>query len=221
MLSIPLDSLEIYGFVDPAAGKEARTRRRLARQVIVIGSRDWYDRWFFPYIWAGRETASDFADKIIEAYETHSPRRFGIEANGMQVLFGSLVREKAKESEERVGKIKMIPIYQPTNVDKNFRIRNGLEPVINQGRLFLQSGEIAARAELQGFPTAATKDIVDSLETLISRVAPKRPIRNVKSHEESDYATYLRASGMPAHLIEQEMLKFGSNSVTVERRTYN
>jgi len=213
MQSIPLESLEIYAYADLAAGKDARNKRRRARQCIVVGARDWFDRWFFPHIWAGRETASTFKDMILNTQEEWNPRRFGLEANGMQVLFGRLVREEALL---RFGNIKMLPIYQPTNVEKTYRIRTGFEPLILQGRCFLQENEIEARAEIAGFPTAATRDIIDAMETLVNRVAPKQTVQRAEDHEEAEYAKYLRASGMPAHKIKDAVVKYrGERNVTI------
>ncbi len=207
--SLSLSYLEVYSYADLAAGKDARTKIRTARQCVVTAARDWLDRWFFIDIWAGRLTTSGFKDKILETQKTHSPRLFGLEANGMQVLFGNLVREEAKQQDITS---KIIPIYQPTNVDKNFRIRTGLEPVILQGRLFLMESQIEAWSELRGFPTAQTKDIVDAMETCISRVAPKRPISRRNDREKEDYAKYLRATRMPPHQIKERLAAFGSNN---------
>ena len=198
--------LETYAFADLGAGKDAKRKnnKRQARQVIVVGCRDWLDRWFFPFIWAGKETTSDFKKKILDTQEQFSPRMFGLEANGMQVLFGSLVREEAKI---RFGTVKMVPVYQPTNVDKDYRIRTGLEPMILQGRLFLLPESTEAWIELRGFPTAMTKDIVDAIETCI-RMAPKRPI-NVRSNVEYEsYARYLRSTKTPPYIIEQKLAEF-------------
>jgi hypothetical protein len=122
------------------------------------------------------------------------------------------VREEAKL---RFGNIKMISIYQPTNVIKDYRISTGLEPVILQGRFFLQPSEIEARSELQGHPTAATKDIIDAIETLINRVAPRMPKKHVEDHERDEYAKYLRASGMSAHRIQDELDRFVANNGSV------
>lgn len=209
--------LEIYSFADLAAGKDARSRskHRKARQCIVVGGRDWLLRWFWLYIWAGRITTSDFKELILKVQEDYNPRIFGLEANGMQVLFGSLVRDEAKE---RFGRgIKMIPIYQPTNVEKTYRIRTGMEPIILQGRFFLPESDIEASTELQGFPTAATRDIVDAMETCMNRVAPKRLVKQADDNERDDYAAYLRNSGMLPHLIAQEMDKFdASRSATMQ-----
>lgn len=203
---LPIDQLECYAYADLAAGKDARNKRRRARQAIVVGARDWLDRWFWLHIWAGHLTASDFKELILETQEKYKPRRFGLEANGMQVLFGSLVRDAARE---RFGTgIKIMAIYQPTNVEKNYRIRTGMEPIILQGRFFLQQRDVEARAEIAGFPTAATKDIIDAMETCMNRVAPRRSAKKAEDYEQEQYAEYLRSSGLPASQIEQEMQRF-------------
>lgn len=206
-IQIPVENLETYAYADLAAGKGVRNKRRRARQAIVVGGRDWLQRWFWLSIWAGRETASQFKDRILDTQEEWNPRRFGLEANGMQVLFGNLVRDEARE---RFGNVKMLPIYQPTTVEKTYRIRTGFEPVILQGRCFLQEKEIEARAEIAGFPTAATRDIIDAMETLVNRVAPKQHIKASKDREEEEYAKYLRASGMHAHKIKEALAHFRS-----------
>lgn len=212
MQTIPLENLEVYAYADLAAGKDARTKRRRARQAIVVGGRDWLNRWFWLSIWAGRLTATQFKDLILDTQGVYSPRRFGLEANGMQVLFGNLVREEARI---RFGHIKMFPVYQPTNVEKTYRIRTGFEPVILQGRCFLQEKEVEARTEIAGFPTASTRDIIDAMETLVSRVAPRQHVEQTKDHEEEEYAQYLRASGMPAHKIKDAMVHFKNDRVRV------
>lgn len=219
MTELSLSDLEIYSYADLAAGKDARSKKnkRRSRQCIVVGARDWHLRWFWISIWAGRLTTTDFKERILTVQEDLSPRRFGLEANGMQVLFGSLVREEAKERFGEGYASKFIPIYQSTKVEKTYRIRTGIEPVILQGRFFLQEKEVEARAELQGFPTAATKDIVDAMETCMNRVAPKRAIKEVDTEERDEYAAYLRASGMPAHLISQELAKFTASAIGAVR----
>jgi len=204
---LELKYLEVYSFADLAAGKEARAKKRTARQVIAVGCRDWLDRWFFIYIWAGRETATQFKGMILDVQERYRPRIFGLEANGMQVLYGALVREEARL--RGGGRVKIVPVYQPTNVDKDFRIRSGLEPLIAQGRLFILPELVDAWVELRGFPTAQTKDIVDAMETCI-RLAPKRPISKQRDSEREQYAAYLRSSRLSPHLIEQKLQEFSA-----------
>lgn len=205
MARLDLKDLEVFAFADPATGKRKQTsKHRLARQAISVLARDWLMRWFLLYCWAGRVTATELKDKILSVYDIFRPRKFGIEANGMQVLFGDLVRAEAKE---RFGRIPLVPVYQPTNVDKDFRIRTGMEPILYQGRLFLQEKQHEAEIEIRGFPTAETKDIIDSIESAI-RIAPKRALPKRKDAEVERYAKYLRATRCPAHLIQQKVAEY-------------
>lgn len=205
--------LDKYFFADPASGK-IRLRKKRARQAIVGIGVDWLQRVYVIYAWAGRLPASKFRDKIISVYERYQPRLFGIEANAMQELFGDLVRDKAIE---KFGTVRMIPVYQPTKIDKDFRIRTSLEPVMFDGRLFIHGERTSDQelsghdshmneliSELRGFPSAATKDLVDSLASAISLV-PKRTYEEQQRDESEELARYLRAQGVPGHQIERRV----------------
>lgn len=193
MDSLSLKQMEIYAYADLASGKEGSNKRKKDRQAIVVGGRDHLDRWFILYEWAGYLTATAFLNKILDTYDKFRPRRFGIESNGMQILFGSLVRDAAHE---RFGsEATFLPVSQPTNVDKDYRIRSGLEPIINQGKLFIQDKLSELALEIRGFPTAKTKDLVDALETMI-RIAPKHVSASKAHSDKMAYAKYLRSTGM-------------------------
>ena len=196
--------LDIYGYSDPASEK-GRLRKVRARQAIIMIAADHLTRIFVLFSWAGRLPTSKYIDKIITVCETFKPRRFGIEANAMQVLFADAVRTEAKR---RMKKINILPIYQPTKVDKDFRIRGDIEPVLNDGRLFIQDKHIELEAEIRGFPTGLTKDLVDCLSTCI-RMVPKRTKRQSRSAEKEALAQYLRESGAPAWYIQKRMEELG------------
>ena len=193
-------TLDVFGYSDPASDK-GRLRKVRARQAIVVIAADWLSRIFLLYTWAGRVPTSKYIDKIITVCETFKPRRFGIEANAMQVLFADAVRMEAKR---RMKKLPIVAITQPTKVDKDFRIRGDIEPVLNDGRLFIQEKQIEMEAEIRGFPTGMTKDLVDSLSTCI-RMVPKRSKRQQRSEEKESLARYLRESGAPSWHIQQRM----------------
>lgn len=204
MQTLELKYLDVYGAADPAAGSErASSSRQSARQTIIIAARDHLQRWFELYSWAGRITATQYKDKILDLYDEYRPRRFGIEANGLQVLFGGLLKTEAKE--RFVETPRFFPVYQPRVVKKEYRIRTGLEPVINERRLFIRSKVSPLALEINGFPTAATCDLVDCLETLISRVAFKFVSDKAKDQNLERYASYLRNTGCPPHLLEQKI----------------
>lgn len=201
MEQIELAKLDLYFFVDPASGK-VRVKRARARQAIIGIATDWLARVFVIFSWAGRYPASKFRDKIIDVYEKFNPRLMGIEANAMQSLFSDLVRDAARR---KLGRsMRIVGVDQPTKIEKDFRIRMAIEPVIYDGRLFVPSKHDELLNELRGFPTARTKDLVDALASAIS-LMPKRAREQQKKEEIEHLAAYLRRSGMPPHLIEQRV----------------
>lgn len=212
-MELEYTTLDRYAFSDPAGGV-SRVKKIRARQAIVCASTDWLQRVFVHYAWAGRLPTSKYKDKILEVYEEHQPRVFGIEANAMQKLFGDLVRDEAKR---KFGQARFIGVSQPTRLEKDFRIRTTLEPVIFSGRLFIAGktnidGQLIGvnvmmqelMNELRGFPTAKTKDLVDALASVIA-LMPKRMYEKQRSDEMDSLAAYLRSTNMPPHLIEQRL----------------
>ena len=125
----------------------------------------------------------------------------GIEANVMQSLFADLVTDAAKR---RMKRIAFIAVTQPTKIDKDFRIRTTLEPVIADGRLFMQESHIELVSELRSFPTGLTKDLVDCLASAISLV-PRRPLPQQQNEEAEQLASYLRNTGAPTWYIQKRV----------------
>jgi len=201
---IDITALEHYAFADLAAkGKGRVLKKQAARQAIIVIAADWLSlpRIFVRFAWAGKETTTDFRARILSTAEIYSPRRFGLESNGMQVLFGDLVRDKAKQDGILT---RFVPIYQPTNVDKDYRIRTIIEPVINEGRLIIPASLLDLRTEIRGFPTAHRKDLIDALASAIALV-PKRASAQDKNDEIEDLASYLRKMGKAPEVIEQRI----------------
>lgn len=199
--SIDLNLLDVYMFVDPAGRTKtgAKLKKARSRQAIIVVRADWLNRIFVAVAWAGRFPTSKFTDKIISIYSQYTPRICGIEANAMQELYADMVIEKAKSQLENVA---MYPVYQPTKVEKKWRIRNILEPVINDGRLFILPGMSDLESEIRGFPTAAFADLVDALASAIALV-PKRTKQRQENDEVNETLRYLRETGAPAAYIEQ------------------
>jgi len=202
-MRISLSELDFYMFVDPA-GKAKRgegLKKSRPRQAIVVLAADWLTRVFVFYAWAGNLPPTAFMEKIIDVYSRYSPRICGIEANAMQELFAELVKDEATR---RLGTVRMRPINQDTHVDKDWRIRTTLEPVVNQGRLFLLDGntQIDLENEVRSFPTGKRKDIVDALASAV-KLIPARNQEKARDDEVQGVLEYLRETGAPSWYIEQ------------------
>ena len=200
MTSIEIRYLEKYGFCDPASGRQA-IRRARARSAIIVIAADQLGRFFVLHAWAGRPTTTQLVARLIDIGEKFHPRRFGIEANAMQSLFADLVAGQAKELQKKIA---FVPITQPTRVDKDWRIRTTLQPVIENGRLFVQEAHHELMAEISTFPVSTTKDMIDALASAIN-LAPRRHVSQQQHDEIDRLAEYLRATGVAPSQIEQRI----------------
>jgi len=199
-VQIPITSLERVAFCDPASGHQTIKRTRARSAIIVIGM-DYLTRFFVLLAWAGRPTTTKLVEKLIEVGSTYKPRRFGIESNAMQSLFADLVSAQAKELQKRIP---FVPVPQPTKIDKDWRIRTTIQPIIASGRLFVMDNQVELISELAIFPMGVLKDLVDCLASAIA-LAPKRAAPQAQKSEVDALARYLRDTGAtPAH-IEQRI----------------
>jgi hypothetical protein len=196
--SIPLTQLtEKYFFADLAAGKPAgqQLKRVRARQAIV-GVAPYYLRTrrllFVVYAWAGRIPTQEFKKKILQVAEEWRPTKFGIEANAMQSLFADTVIHEAKVQKLKVA---LVPIDQPTKIDKLWRIRTTLQPEVAFNNLFLQHSQTELQTELVGFPIGATMDIVDARASIVYHLLPKKATPQQVNEEKDALAEYMRLAG--------------------------
>jgi hypothetical protein len=202
MTSVPLADLpERYAFADPASGKKLALKSVRARAAIVTIAVDAIGRIFVLDAWADRVPAQTLSDKILSTCEQWAPAMFGVEANAMQSLFADLVDF---ERRLRGMKIPITPITQPSRIDKDFRIRSALQPVIGQRRLFLHPSQVELRAELTTFPTNPKKDLVDALASAIMLVPPRAIAREAVQHDAA-LEKYLLDSGMQKAYVERRM----------------
>jgi hypothetical protein len=213
----PKDLYYRAGFLDPAGGKQAVKGTR-ARQAIIIVGVDQLTRIFVLYAWAGRLPVSQLYDKIFEVNEDYRPNVFGIEANAMQAFIAEAVHLEAKRRFERLP---VADVSQPTRIDKDFRIRSILQPVVGWGRLFLRADQVELQKEIINFPMSPIKDMVDALASAVS-LLPARPPDATKHNELDALAKYLRDSGMSPHLIEDRLAQLkgpASPSLDAPRRS--
>ena len=197
---------ERYAFLDPAGGKQVQnqTKKGLARSAIVVVAPDPLHRLFVLEAWARRVSTPDLIEEIFRVNSQWQVLRFGVEANAMQSLFADAVALMALE--KRIS-IQLLPIFQNTRIDKMFRIKTALQPILADGRLILGEDQIELRNELKAFPRGQTVDLVDALASVVKMV-PDVP-EEVRGREEADsLAKYLRQSGVPARYIEERMARF-------------
>lgn len=201
-MRVAFSELTVVAYTDPASGKRgAELKLTKARQAIVVVGQDTIGRIFVLSAWAARETTERYVDEMFRMMKTYRPLVFGVEANGMQVTFGEMVELRAKDSRIHFP---MIPVWQPTNVKKEWRIRTGLQPILAHHRLFVPDTFTELRTEIMAHPNYPTCDLVDALETAC-RLLPPIPTQRANDEEANGLAEYLRNSGAPAAQIEERV----------------
>jgi predicted phage terminase large subunit-like protein len=203
MAEIPPQSLHTVAFVDPAGGnsRQALKKVRARSAIVVIGVEPDLQRIFVRHAWAARATTDELVNEMFNVGQMFTGlRQFGIESNAMQALFAGVVMREARAKGIRIP---FIEVKQPTNVDKDWRIRSILQPVLAEGRLFLLKNQIELINELRSFPTGKTKDIVDALASAIHMVPMVKPKRLVQTESDNAALAYLRRSGASQEAIEK------------------
>lgn len=190
-------------FCDPAAGK-TELRKTLARSAIVVLAQDWMGRVFCLYAWAARCPTDTLIDKIFEVNRNWAPRTFGVEANGLQVIFGDYLKRDARIQAVRLP---IEPVPQPTNLRKEFRNRVAIQRPLGEGRLFVPKEFTELRHELGVHPMSPIKDLVDAYASAINLLKKQAPLL-VEDQESLAFAKYLRRHNVPPAAIERRVEEY-------------
>lgn len=193
------DCTDRVAFIDPASGKTA-LKRTASRSADIVVAQDAQRRIFVLHAWAGRIPTTSHTDRIFKLVADFTPRVVGIDASAMQSLYADALMREARQ---RGLRFPLLPVKMTT--DKDARIRAVLQPVIAEGRLFVQQAQRDLWQELEAFPSGLTCDLVDALASAIA-LLPARPDRQQRSDEKGRWVDYLRASGAPSFYVD-EVLK--------------
>ena len=198
-----LNNLVRIAFTDPSGGKNVaqKLKRTSARSAIVVIGVDDLCRIFVLHAWADRCPTNAYVEKIYKVATDLQPKIFGVESNAMQALFGDMLVREAKALKMRIP---FVPVPQNTKIEKRWRIRTTLQPVIGDGRLFLQEDQLELKAELATFPMAPTMDIIDALASAVA-LAPKRAAKSIRNEQNDALIDYLRKSGAKPEYIRQRL----------------
>jgi hypothetical protein len=204
--SFPLDRIRpLYGFLDPAGPKRRieALKHVAARSALIVAGADDLGRVFCVSAWGARCSTDALMERMEDTCDRFKLKLLGCEENALAGLFADAVRRDAR-LRNRV--LPLVGITQPPNVEKDYRIRTTLQPLIGNGRLFLlgnDSGMMELRIEITTFPMNARKDMIDALASLC-RLMPLKSARFGYDEEHESYLRYLRESGARPEVIEAE-----------------
>lgn len=195
-----------YMWLDPASGKrDERLRSVRARSaIVVIGTSIDQKVWVLDS-WAKRVGTQEITRVFVDMVQKWNPVVAGFEDMGQQAL---LTDPLYQEAENRGISVPLAPVRVNTKVEKNWRIRSQLQPLIGHGRLVISRELIELKAEITQFPMSNMKDMIDALAGACSLVPPPRT-KERQSQEAQDLARYLRETGASPSDIEDAMRKHG------------
>lgn len=205
MPTVAIDKLVRAMFIDPAGGKQKIKRTAANQAIVVVGA---LARFLFVLeAWRGRLPTDRFHEKILDVARIFTPHKIGCEANAMQFLFAEDIRLVARLKGIRLA---VEPIYQPTGIEKPVRIRLGLQPIINTGRLFIDKQKHPEMVEeVTQHPHGRTVDLVDALESAC-RMLPQGSPEEQAQDTEATLKSYLARLGKNDDMIERRLAEWRS-----------
>jgi hypothetical protein len=204
VVRVKLEILDIYSFLDPAGKKQGTDKLKKVRAntaLVTIGV-DPLQRVIVLEAWRAKTSAAATTRQVFDTNDRWHPKMFGCEANAMQELYADMLLLEAQRQNIRIN---LVPITQPTNVDKHWRIRTVLNPLFNHGRLFLLSNQHDLHRELTSFPMSPLVDLVDALASACAMIPPKPKPPAESADEAAEVAKYLRDRGVAPHIIHQRV----------------
>lgn len=195
-----------YMWLDPASGKlNERLRAVRARSaIVVIGTTPDEKVWVLDS-WAKRSGTQELVQTFVQMCMKWNPVVASYEDMGQQSLLWDPILQ---EADRRGAIVPLAGVKVKTSVEKNWRIRSILQPLIGHGRLMIADHLLELKTEITQFPMANMKDLIDALAGACSLVPPPRSKARVDS-EARDLAKWLRESGTPVGDIEDEVGRLG------------
>jgi predicted phage terminase large subunit-like protein len=203
MPTVTLDAIRpLYAFLDPHGGSDrtvgARLKKIASQAAIVVGGRD--DRnYYIVDAWAERCSTDALIEKLYELSEKWNIKSMGGEENGMAGLFVDAVHRDAKWRNKHLP---IVRVAQPTNIHKDYRIRQALQPLVGKGRLVIDERLTKLIEQFESFPLSPYKDLIDACASLV-RFIPPRPLRIERNAELNAKLKYLRDAGAAPDAIDR------------------
>lgn len=152
-----LRTLNTYICVDPADSKAATADYT----AILVAGVDEMNNWFvLDYEHEQGMKPQEMIDIVFRYNQIYRPRKIGIEVQGGR---GGLMYSFRDEERKRQIRLPIEEIKRDNSQNKEMRIRGVLQPIVEQKRLFLQSGHRALLDELKMFPRSKHDDLLDAL----------------------------------------------------------
>ena len=157
-----LDSIPLYGMIDPGGFSEVTLDKFGARNAIVIGGQPLNTvKKFVVDTWAGRPKDPDvFRGKVFELDDKWHPRGWRIETIAAQEYIKRDLQLVARNQKRRFVLTSMDKTSNKGEKDDDIQ---ALIPMAKNGEIYLQRSQRELVAEITNYPRSPTVDLVDML----------------------------------------------------------
>lgn len=154
--------VDLVAFADPASGETSRPGCQMA--IVVVGQHP-EGMAFVLDEWADRTSVDVLDNKIFEIHKKWRTRRFGIESSAQQNLWAQELITVANARRERIV---LVPVDQPTNQTKEWRITTTITHWMHNGMLYVAEGCVQLLHQLRVYPGGTGPiDLVDALASAL------------------------------------------------------
>lgn len=175
-------SFDVVGSYDPSVDESSRASRR----AIVYTAMDAKQRVAVIDCYASRESVNVILDNIFSMFHRWHPRVFNIESVALSRIYIDLVQKEAKI---RNTWISANPFRVSSRQSKDSRIRDAIQQVAAEGRLYCHPSMRDLQMEFLEFPNGRTKDILDALSMCIQSHNP--PVSEEEDRLSKEYDEYV------------------------------
>jgi hypothetical protein len=158
---VKLAELDKVAVLDPASEKargEGRNSGKSNPAFVVMGQ-DHKHRVYVLHAYAKRDTIQALCAHIFNTWPKYKPRVLGIESVALQSIFGEYIRREARS---RKLTLPIVSVTPHTHRTKEWRIRSALQPIAENGRLYVHKSLIQFMLEYNKFPSSGSSDLLDA-----------------------------------------------------------
>lgn len=152
---VPFSEIDIVGAFDPSIDEKPTASKR----AITYWGMDSQERCLMLDCYSSRDSLDKVLDSLFDMHSKWQPRVFGVEKAALQKIFIWIIE---RESRAKKKYISCTPINVSTNRSKDARIRDIIQPVAAEGRMYVRKSMIEFVQEFIEFPQGCTKDVLDA-----------------------------------------------------------
>ena len=180
--AVDFREFDIVGCFDPSIDEKPTSSRR----AITYVGMDSRQRVCVFDVYASRETTDLVLEEIFKLYKKWHPRQFGVESVALSKIYIPLIE---KEGQLRKEYVSCTPIKVSTHKSKDARIRDAIQQVAAEGRLYRQVWMREFDIEFIEFPQGRTKDILDAVSHCINML--RVPLSAEEEESDEKFERYI------------------------------